>query len=58
MISRRTLKLLAVTYAIKTLALGVAWLFVPDLPERAAATACQAWVWVGGTPSSTHAHPH
>ena len=31
----RLLRVLAITYAIKTLLLGVAWIFVPDLPQRA-----------------------
>jgi hypothetical protein len=32
----RALKILAISYAIKTLLVGIAWLFVPDLPQRAA----------------------
>lgn len=32
--SRRTLRLVAVSYLVKTLAFGVAWYFVPDLPQR------------------------
>ena len=32
--SRRTLRLVAVSYLLKTVALGVAWYFVPDLPQR------------------------
>ncbi len=32
--SRRTLRLVAVSYVVKTLAFGVAWYFVPDLPQR------------------------
>jgi len=34
-VRRRTLKLLAWGYAVKTLLVGFAWLLVPDLPERA-----------------------
>ena len=32
----RLLRVLAISYAIKTLLLGVAWIFVPDLPQRVA----------------------
>jgi hypothetical protein len=45
LISRKTLKLVAIGYVVKTLAFGVAWLLVPDLPQRALNTARQAWVW-------------
>lgn len=56
MISRRTLKLIAIGYVIKTVVFGAAWLAVPDLPQRAMDTARQAWVWVGGSP--VPAQPH
>jgi hypothetical protein len=46
--SPRTLKLLAVGYAVKTLLLGLAWLIVPDLPARAASKARQTWSAVAG----------
>jgi hypothetical protein len=36
-------RLLAVSYLIKTLLVGVAWLAVPDLPARAADTARAVW---------------
>ena len=39
----RTLKLVAIGYAVKTLLLGLAWLAVPDLPERALTLARQTW---------------
>lgn len=32
---RRTLRLIALSYAVKTLLMGIAWVLVPDLPERA-----------------------
>ena len=51
MISRRTLKLIAIGYVIKTVVFGAAWLVVPDLPQRAVDTARQAWVWAGGSPT-------
>ncbi len=56
MISRRTLKLIAIGYVVKTVAFGAAWLVVPDLHQRAMDTARQAWVWAGGSP--TPAQPH
>jgi hypothetical protein len=46
--SPRTLKLIAVGYAVKTLLLGLAWLVVPDLPSRAASKARQTWSAVSG----------
>lgn len=49
MISRRTLKLIAIGYVVKTVVFGAAWLVIPDLPQRAMDTARQAWVWAGGT---------
>jgi hypothetical protein len=49
LISRRTLKLIAIGYAVKTIVFGAAWLVVPDLPQRALDTARQAWAWAGGT---------
>ncbi len=46
--SRNTLKLLALGYLVKTILIGVAWLAVPDLPQRAAASAREAWSRVAG----------
>ena len=54
--SARTLKLVAVGYAVKTLLLGLAWLMVPDLPARAASKARQTWAAVAGR-SSTPPEP-
>ncbi len=48
---RRILKVLVVTYAVKTLLVGIAWLAVPDLPQRAADKARQTWTWVSGRSS-------
>ena len=42
------LKIVAVVYLVKTLLIGVAWLIVPDLPQRAAAKARQTWTAVSG----------
>jgi hypothetical protein len=52
LICPRTLKLIAVGYAVKTLLLGLAWLIVPDLPARAASKARQTWAAVAGRPSA------
>ncbi len=30
----RLLRILALSYVVKTLLLGIAWIFVPDLPQR------------------------
>lgn len=49
--TRRTLKLMAIGYAVKTLVFGAAWLVIPDLPQRALLTARQAWVWAAGPPA-------
>lgn len=49
--SPRTLKLVALVYALKTLLLGLAWLMVPDLPARAASKARQTWTAVAGRPA-------
>lgn len=36
--TRKALKILVIGYAVKTLLVGIAWLFVPDLPGRALET--------------------
>ena len=46
MLTARNLKILALSYAVKTVVFGVAWLFVPDLPQRAATFARDTWTWV------------
>jgi hypothetical protein len=46
--NRRTLKLIAWGYVVKTVVLGVAWLIVPDLPHRAVTKARETWAWVAG----------
>jgi hypothetical protein len=35
--------LIAVAYAVKTALVGLAWLAIPDLPERAMDVARQTW---------------
>jgi len=39
----RTLKIVALVYAVKTLLVGIAWIAVPNLPERASAKAREMW---------------
>ena len=39
----KTLRLVAITYIVKTVLIGLAWLTVPDLPDRAFAVARQTW---------------
>jgi hypothetical protein len=41
--SRRTLKLVAWSYAVKTLLIGILWLVAPDIPEAVLAHARAAW---------------
>lgn len=58
MIGRRTLKIIAIGYVVKTVVFGAAWLVIPDFPQRAMDTARQAWVWAGGSPTAPpHAVP-
>ena len=58
MISRRTLKVIAIVYVVKTVVFGAAWLVVPDLPQRAMDSARQAWVWAAGSPTPAVPAPH
>jgi hypothetical protein len=37
-------------YLIKTLIVGVAWLVIPDLPERAATHVRETWQKLAGNP--------
>jgi hypothetical protein len=39
----KTLKLIALGYVVKTALIGLAWLAIPDLPERAMEMARQTW---------------
>lgn len=39
----KTLKLIALGYVVKTALVGLAWLAIPDLPERAVAMARYTW---------------
>jgi hypothetical protein len=42
-ISKSTLKLIAIGYAVKTLAIGLAWYMIPDLPQRLSNHVQTAW---------------
>lgn len=39
----RIWKIVALSYLVKTLLVGIAWIAIPDLPERAQAKAREAW---------------
>ena len=43
------LKIVAIVYLVKTLLVGIAWLMVPDLPERAVAKVRETWNAVAAT---------
>jgi hypothetical protein len=49
-IQPRMLRTLAVVYAVKTLLVGIAWLAIPDLPQRAATHVRQTWQRLAGNP--------
>jgi hypothetical protein len=49
----KTLKLIALGYVVKTALIGLAWLAIPDLPERAVAIARQTWSKVTSSDTSS-----
>jgi len=49
-IQPKLLRTLAVVYAVKTLLVGIAWLAIPDLPERAATHVRETWQRLAGNP--------
>jgi len=49
-IQPKLLRTLAVVYAVKTLLVGIAWLAIPDLPERAATHVRETWQRLAGDP--------
>jgi hypothetical protein len=51
-ITPRTLKLVAIGYCVKTLLFGIAWLMVPDLPQRAMTKLRAAWTYVSSSSSA------
>lgn len=44
------LKIVALVYLVKTVLLGIAWLVVPDLPQRAMTMARETWTAVTSRP--------
>ena len=48
------LKIVAIVYVVKTLLVGIAWLMVPDLPQRAMTKARETWTAVSGRLRRTH----
>ena len=44
--SRRTVRLVAVSYAVKTLLLALLWVAAPELPAKALGHARTAWAWL------------
>ena len=44
------LKIVAIVYVVKTLLVGIAWLMVPDLPQRVMTKARETWTAVSGRP--------
>jgi hypothetical protein len=42
----KALKIVGIGYLIKTLIIGTAWFFVPDLPARTLALARSAWAQI------------
>jgi hypothetical protein len=42
------LKIVAIVYLVKTLLVGIAWLVMPDLPQRAMTMARETWSSVSG----------
>jgi hypothetical protein len=51
MLSPKILKIAAISYVVKTLIVGLAWLAVPDLPQRAMAKVRQTWTHIAGQQS-------
>jgi hypothetical protein len=41
--SRRTVKLVAISYAVKTVLVGILWLVAPEIPQAVIAHARAAW---------------
>ena len=47
--SRRTLKIVAISYAVKTLIVAVTWVLVPELPQIVKSKVQAAWAAVAGS---------
>ena len=48
----KLLKMVALSYLIKTVIVGIAWLFIPDLPSRAMVVARRTWAWLDAGPTA------
>ena len=48
-LDRRTVKLIALGYVVKTVLFGAAWLVIPDLPARSLDVARRTWTWAKGS---------
>jgi len=55
-VNRRTWKVIALGYVVKTVLLGIAWLLVPDLPARSLDLARRTWTWAAGPPPAAAPH--
>jgi len=53
----KALKLVAISYLIKTLLVGIAWFFIPDLPQRASTFVRRACGFVDPAPASAEPAP-
>lgn len=53
----KALKLVAISYLIKTLLVGIAWLFIPDLPQRASTFVRRACGLADPAPASAEPAP-
>ena len=51
------LKIVAIVYLVKTLLVGIAWLVMPDLPQRAMTMARETWTSVSGRSAEPAAEP-
>ena len=53
----KVLKLVALSYLVKTVLVGIAWFFIPDLPDRAVSLARRSWSWIQTAPAAAEASP-
>ena len=47
-VTNKTLRLVAFGYVVKTVILGIAWLAVPDLPQRTLQMVQETWTQIAG----------
>lgn len=52
LLTPRMLRLLALSYLVKTAVVALLWLAIPNLPERASDTARAAWAGLVGAPGA------